>query len=276
MADHTTTRFALTGLDPAGTELVTNLPTQLNALADQIDAKITGWSSGVFASRPAAGTKGRLYFATDDTTSTAHGTLYFDDGTAWNQVQIGAATSVASSVDSIFKPGDLKMIAKASPDSGWLLCDGSTVSRTTYAALYSAVGSTWGAGNGTTTFNVPDLRGRAPVGAGTGSGLTARSLAATGGAETHSHTANIPSHTHPISSDGDHTHGIGSANRGTASSPTSGSGETTAYTNHVHTVTNAGSHSHGGATAGPSTTAFTTNAGSTMGPFAVVNYVIKT
>jgi microcystin-dependent protein len=48
--------------------------------------------------------------------------------------------------------------------SGWLPCAGQTVSRTTYAALFGAIGTTWGAGNGTTTFNVPDLRGRVTAG----------------------------------------------------------------------------------------------------------------
>lgn len=52
--------------------------------------------------------------------------------------------------------------------AAWLLCDGTAVSRTTYAALFAVLGTTYGAGNGSTTFNVPDLRGRVPIGAGTG------------------------------------------------------------------------------------------------------------
>lgn len=51
---------------------------------------------------------------------------------------------------------------------GWLECDGSAVSRTTYAALFAAIGTTWGVGDGSSTFNLPDLRGRTPIGAGTG------------------------------------------------------------------------------------------------------------
>jgi microcystin-dependent protein len=59
------------------------------------------------------------------------------------------------------------------PD-GWLECDGSAVSRTTYALLYSKISTTWGAGDGSTTFNLPDLRETALVGIGTrGSGVTA-------------------------------------------------------------------------------------------------------
>lgn len=51
---------------------------------------------------------------------------------------------------------------------GWLACDGSAVSRATYAALFAAIGTTWGIGDGATTFNLPDMRGRVPVGDGTG------------------------------------------------------------------------------------------------------------
>ncbi len=52
--------------------------------------------------------------------------------------------------------------------TGWLLCDGAAVSRTTYADLFALIGTTYGAGNGSTTFNVPDLKGRVMIGAGTG------------------------------------------------------------------------------------------------------------
>ena len=88
--------------------------------------------------------------------------------------------------------------ASAAP-TGYLACDGSAVSRTTYADLFTAIGTAFGVGNGTTTFNVPDLRGRAPIGSGTGSGLTARTLGASGGAETHQLTeAELASHTHVL------------------------------------------------------------------------------
>jgi microcystin-dependent protein len=61
--------------------------------------------------------------------------------------------------------------ANASAPAGWLVCDGSAVSRTTYAALFAEIGTTFGSGNGTTTFNLPDLRGRVPVGKGTHSAV---------------------------------------------------------------------------------------------------------
>lgn len=93
--------------------------------------------------------------------------------------------------------GRITMHGGGAAPSGWLVCDGSAVSRSTYAGLFSVLGTTWGAGDGTTTFNLPDLRGRTPIGAGQGSGLTNRTLGQAGGEEAHSLTVNeLPSHTH--------------------------------------------------------------------------------
>lgn len=63
--------------------------------------------------------------------------------------------------------GTLTMYAGAAAPSGWLLCDGSAISRTTYSALFTAIGTSYGTGDGSTTFNLPDMRGRMPVGLGT-------------------------------------------------------------------------------------------------------------
>lgn len=96
------------------------------------------------------------------------------------------------------EPGVVVDYAGSAAPSGWLLCDGSAVSRTgANAALFAAIGTAWGVGDGSTTFNVPDLRGRTAIGVGTGSGLTARALAATGGAETVAlSTGEMPTHNH--------------------------------------------------------------------------------
>jgi microcystin-dependent protein len=102
--------------------------------------------------------------------------------------------------------GAVSDFAGSSLPAGWFLCDGSAVSRTTYSALYAVIGTTYGIGDGSLTFNLPDCRGRVTVGAGTGAGLTARALAATFGEEnhlvssgemaSHTHTINDPSHKH--------------------------------------------------------------------------------
>jgi microcystin-dependent protein len=114
------------------------------------------------------------------------------------------------------QPGDLKMAAYSTattPNYGWLLCDGSAVSRATYVALFNAIGTTFGVGDSLTTFNVPDYRGRVPVGSGTGTGggasgsgaptggsaLTARTIGSWVGEETHlltSTESGVPVHVH--------------------------------------------------------------------------------
>lgn len=95
--------------------------------------------------------------------------------------------------------GAIYWFGNATPPAGHLVCDGSAVSRTTYSGLFAVIGGTFGVGDGSTTFNLPDLRGRSPVGAGTGSGLTPRSLGVTGGEESHVlTTAELAAHTHGL------------------------------------------------------------------------------
>jgi microcystin-dependent protein len=102
-------------------------------------------------------------------------------------------------VDVSVPPGTVAEFAGATPPPGWLKADGSEVSRTQFAALFAATNTTYGAGNGSTTFNLPDLRGRFPVGVGQGPGLTNRSLGASGGEERHTLTiAEMPSHEHAL------------------------------------------------------------------------------
>lgn len=96
--------------------------------------------------------------------------------------------------------GSILSWAGASAPAGvWLECNGQNVSRALYAALYEAVGTTWGVGDGVATFTLPDLRGRSLVGKGQGSGLTNRAMAATGGAEAHVLSlSEMPPHTHTL------------------------------------------------------------------------------
>ena len=70
-------------------------------------------------------------------------------------------------------PGTLKAYAGGSSPLGYLMCDGLAVSRSTYAALWTTIGTTYGVGDGSTTFNVPDMRGRMPVGVGSHADVSA-------------------------------------------------------------------------------------------------------
>lgn len=71
---------------------------------------------------------------------------------------------------SLVPAGMISPYGGSSAPTGWLLCDGSAVSRSTYAGLFAVLSTTYGAGDASTTFNLPDLRGRVPLGAGTGTG----------------------------------------------------------------------------------------------------------
>lgn len=82
------------------------------------------------------------------------------------------------------------------PSSGWLNCDGAAVSRTTYADLFGVIGACYGAGNGTTTFNVPDLQGKFLRGLDLANNLEGPGDA--GGSQTPSITVNDPGHAHTI------------------------------------------------------------------------------
>lgn len=126
--------------------------------------------------------------------------------TGTNTTQIATTAFVTEAIPV----GVINPYAGSSAPSGWLLCYGQStgILRSTYSALFAVIGTTYGAGDGTTTFNLPDLRGRAVAGldnmGGTAaSRLTAtvltaaNALGATGGTQTHTMTsAEMPSHTH--------------------------------------------------------------------------------
>lgn len=109
----------------------------------------------------------------------------------------------AAGVTVQLPPGSLVAYAAATAPTGWLLCDGSAVSRTVYQLLFVAIGTTYGAGDGSTTFNVPDMRGRIPVGyAASGGHSDVSTLANTDGSALanrrprHQHTIYDPGHNH--------------------------------------------------------------------------------
>lgn len=127
--------------------------------------------------------------------------------------------------------GTVVMHAASTPPAGWLRCDGSAVSRTLYAGLFDVIGTTYGAGDGSTTFALPDLTGRVAIGRGT-LGSDTYALAATGGSARHTlAAAEMPSHTHTGPS---HTHGVG-----TLATPAAGGH------NHGGTLVQIGSTTHG-------------------------------
>jgi microcystin-dependent protein len=148
----------------------------------------SGLRPGVCTSttRPTNPYVGQLIFETDTAS------LKYWDGSVWN----GAITAPTGSVQSY---------AGSSAPTGWLLCFGQNVSRTTYADLFAVVSTTYGAGDGSTTFGLPDLRGRVPAGldnmGGSDAGRLdwANTLGTSGGTQTHTLTSaesGLPAHSH--------------------------------------------------------------------------------
>jgi microcystin-dependent protein len=129
-------------------------------------------------------------------TATSTELNYVDGVTSAIQTQINNISSVPT--------GSVSMWVTGTAPTGWLLCQGQAVSRTTYATLFGVISTTYGVGDNSTTFNLPDLRGRVPMGAGTGrnvadsANLTARTLGTkVSDAETHTLiTAEMPVHNH--------------------------------------------------------------------------------
>lgn len=123
-----------------------------------------------------------------------------------------ATSKLATATVQLLTPsGALMPYAGASAPTGWLLCDGSAVSRTTYSDLFTAISTTFGAGDGSTTFNIPDLRGRTIAGKDNMGGTAANrvttaasqidgtSLGYTGGSQSVALTlSNLPDHTHNV------------------------------------------------------------------------------
>lgn len=132
-----------------------------------------------------------------ETAGTNGQVLYIDgNGQAyWGDSGGGGGGGGSDRIGTIFSYGG------TSAPPGSLVCDGSEVSRTTYSELFTAIGTTWGVGDGSTTFNLPNFERSVAVGSGgTGTGTLGNSVGDTGGAETHTLTvAEMPDHVHPNS-----------------------------------------------------------------------------
>jgi len=213
------------------------------------------------------------------------GNLLTSNGTTW------ASTAPAAQMPT----GALMPYAGATAPTGYLLCDGSSVSSSTYLALHAVISNTYGGtaytGSGALSFNLPDLRGRLPMGAGTGTGLnssgtgapsgtaqTARTRGQWLGEETHALlTAEMPSHSHngATGNAGSHSHtmaaGISIASTGLASPALASSSGSQYIFASSGTITNTvADHSH----------TIPANGGdgrhAIIPPVVVLNYIIKT
>ena len=202
----------------------------------------------------------------------------------------GAVTAVKLGPDAGGMPaGSIITFAGSSSPSGWLLCFGQAVSRTTYASLYSAIGTTYGVGDNSTTFNLPDLRGRVIAGLDNMGGSAASRLTNTtitggaetlgniGGAQTHLLTGaesgtSAHGHTGSTNTTGAHTHNVIGGGQNNINNGIRAPFDATLTTQNATTA--AGDHSHT-VTINNATAANASSAHNNVQPTIVMNYIIK-
>lgn len=160
-------------------------------------------------------------------------------------------TSTSGGQANIVQTGTIIAVGNAVDADGvtYVQCDGRAISRVNYTALFGAIGTLWGIGDGSTTFNVPELRGRTVIGRGTGPGLGARATGQLGGEESHALTIpEMPAHTHTVNIKG-----------GAATAGIAGAMGSSAIDNSFTTSSVGNSNAH-----------------NNMQPFGVINWWIKT
>lgn len=286
---------------PAPTDPV-DVPGDIQALAEAIDTKMLD--------KAVINNKGEVLIGLADNNVTVVG--------AGADKQVLVADSLATpgaKWDYVGVPtGSVNAFAGSAAPSGWRLCNGDLVSRTTFASLFAVIGTTYGVGDGSTTFALPDLRTRVPVGLfatdtdtdPTATNNALNTLGKTGGDKVHTLiTSEMPSHTHTQDA---HTHtqnahghtattGNGEANgtitiAGGAGTSTAGNHVTGFSASPTSSVPNGSTdfmgatHTHdvavGNATAtNQSTTATNQSTGggaahNNLQPYIVMNYIIKT
>ena len=160
--------------------------------------------------------------------------------------------SSGSAIDTL-PIGSIMSYTSDTAPNGWLNCDGSAVSRTEYSKLFSIIGVTYGAGNGTTTFNLPNIKGKVLVGKD-GSDSDFDTLGKTGGEKTHTLTvAEMPSHRHSLNTN------INATGFGTNNSLTRGYGGAMEWKGNDSYIETAGSD----------------QPHNNLQPYIVMNYIIK-
>jgi microcystin-dependent protein len=212
------------------------------------------------------------------------------------QAKIGADNSaVTTSLDykvRVWNPvGEITMWGTNTAPTGWLICDGTAVSRTTYGSLFALIGTTYGVGDGSTTFNLPNLKGRVAVGRDSAD-ADWDTLGETRGAKTHTLTeAEMPSHTHlqnahnhflwiTSTSNGSHYHTYTWDNVGTVTRTSGSTGTGGTPTSTTSNTSTAGSHNHDVLGYTADVTAVNQNTGddsahNNIQPSIVLNFIIR-
>lgn len=178
------------GLDAAGKVPANQLPSYVDDVLEFAN----------LVAFPVTGEAGKIYVALDTNKT------YRWSGSAYVEISASSGTPQPA--------GIIQQYAGSTAPTGWLMCQGQAVSRATYAALFAVIGTAYGDGDGSTTFNLPDMRDRVPVGASTTRTLGSKAGSATqtpaGSVTVNGHTLTIeqvPAHNHGVSDPG-HAHGV--------------------------------------------------------------------
>lgn len=208
--------------------------------------------------------------------------MYRYNGSAWEQklrIFIAMVVSTTSAVTvgiysmatktnvSGVPTGTINQFAGSAAPAGYLLCQGQAVSRSTYTDLYAVIGTTYGTGDGSTTFNLPNLQDRV----GVGKSSTLSTLGATGGEKTHALTvAELASHNHTATTDaqGAHQHSLAYSGGDATNTPQARAGSAA---DNWYNCASAGTHTHNVTVANNGSGTAHNN----MQPYLVVNYIIK-
>jgi len=202
------------------------------------------------------GTNGQFLTSGGDATLPSWTTSSIDEAGdyTWTGTHNFNATTTQSGVYGGLTPtGSITAYASSTAPTGWFLADGSAVSRSLYSILFDVIGTTYGVGDGSTTFNIPNLNGRNIIGYGSAT-TTIDTMGETGGEDEHLLSAGesgLPAHTHTVNS---------SSNIG---------GGLTGIQASISSNITAGSINTGSATADAS------SSHNVLDPFIVLQYIIK-
>lgn len=231
------------------------------------DLSLTGTNGGdqnLFSTIAVSGQSNIVADATSDTLTIIAGTgVTITTDATTDTLTITGAASVPS--------GSMMPYAGITEPSGWLFAYGQAVSRATYSSLFTALSTTYGVGDGSTTFNLPDLRGRVVAGqddmggtsanrlTGLSGGVDGDPLGSTGGAEAHTlASTELPAHNHPLGFTMQYGSNGGGGSRGSNTFSSDGG-----FTNTINITTT--SNSTGGG-----------DAHNNVQPTIILNYIIKT
>jgi len=180
-------------------------------------------------------------------------------GITANELADGSVTAIKLASSALLPSGAVMPFAMATAPTGWFSCDGSVISRTTYALLFAAIGTTFGAGDGSNTFAIPDLRGYFVRGSGTnGDGVVSGAFGVKQGDifRDHEHSSSasavaVGNHSHTYLQSGNSSNFTGSGGGG-GPKTTTATGDAGAHTHTINVTVGAANSGYEGAETRPS------------------------